>query len=77
MYDMRGNLDLGTWGAFKTGWWAVHIVGIIVVGYIGFWIGKTQQLDSQYTIESLTIESKVTQNKSVVDKQRFYFMCQN
>lgn len=38
--DLRDRVDLGTWGAFRTGWWIVHIVGILVVGYIGYSIGN-------------------------------------
>ena len=38
MEEIRKNVDLGIWGAFRTGWWVLHIVGIVVVGYIGYWI---------------------------------------
>lgn len=40
MADLRDRSDLGTWGAFRTGWWVMHIVGIVVVGYIGYWLAK-------------------------------------
>lgn len=40
MSDLRDRLDLGTWGTFRTGWWVLHIVGILIVGYIGFWIAR-------------------------------------
>ena len=38
MADIRERIDLGTWGMFRTGWWVLHVVGIVVVGYIGYWI---------------------------------------
>lgn len=38
MSDLRDRINLGTWGVFRTGWWIIHIVGIVVVGYIGYWI---------------------------------------
>jgi len=38
MDEVRDRIDLGTWGAFRTGWWVLHVVGIVVVGYIGYWI---------------------------------------
>jgi len=36
--DVRDRIDLGTWGFLRTGWWILHIIGILVVGYIGYWI---------------------------------------
>lgn len=38
--DLRERIDLGTWGMFRTGWWILHIVSVIVVGYIGYWIAR-------------------------------------
>jgi len=38
MSELRDRIDLGTWGAFRTGWWVLHIVGVFVIGYIGYWI---------------------------------------
>lgn len=38
MGELRDRIDLGTWGAFRTGWWVLHVVGIVVVGYIGYWL---------------------------------------
>ena len=40
MEESRERMDLGTWGAFRTGWWILHVVGIVVVGYIGYWIAR-------------------------------------
>jgi hypothetical protein len=36
--NVRESMDLGTWGFLRTGWWILHIVGILIVGYIGYWI---------------------------------------
>lgn len=40
MSDVRNNIVLGTWGAFRTGWWVLHVIGILVVGFIGYWLGR-------------------------------------
>lgn len=40
MGELRDRIDLGTWGAFRTGWWVLHVVGIVVVGYIGYWLAR-------------------------------------
>jgi hypothetical protein len=40
MADIRERIDLGTWGMFRTGWWVLHVVGVVVVGYIGYWIAR-------------------------------------
>ena len=40
MDESRDRMELGTWGAFRTGWWVLHVVGIVVVGYIGYWIAR-------------------------------------
>ena len=37
--DVRDRMDLGTWGTFRAGWWVLHAIGILVVGYIGYWMG--------------------------------------
>lgn len=37
---MDNTRDLGTWGTFRTGWWVLHIVSIVLIGYIGFWIAR-------------------------------------
>lgn len=29
---------LGTWAFLKTGWWVLHVVSIIAVGYLGYYI---------------------------------------
>jgi hypothetical protein len=39
MSDVRDRVDLGTWGAFRTGWWVLHAAGIIAIGYLGYWVG--------------------------------------
>ena len=36
--DVRNTMDLGAWGFLRTGWWILHIVAILAVGYIGYWI---------------------------------------
>lgn len=38
MEESKKQIDLGTWGAFRAGWWVLHIVAVLVVGYIGYWI---------------------------------------
>lgn len=38
MDEVREQIDLGTWATFRTGWWVLHVVGIVVIGYIGYWI---------------------------------------
>lgn len=38
--DFRDRVDLGTWGTFRTGWWVIHILSILIVGYIGYRIGS-------------------------------------
>jgi hypothetical protein len=40
MSDIRERIDLGTWGMFRVGWWVIHVVGIFVVGYIGYWLAR-------------------------------------
>lgn len=40
MADIRERIDLGTWGMFRIGWWVVHVIGIVVVGYIGYWLAR-------------------------------------
>lgn len=40
MDESKKELDLGTWGTFRTGWWVLHVISVIVVGYIGFWIAR-------------------------------------
>ncbi|MDA8226638.1 MAG: hypothetical protein M0T74_02845 [Desulfitobacterium hafniense] len=42
MSDVSDKIELGTWGAFRTGWWILHVVSIIVVGYIGYWLGLSR-----------------------------------
>ena len=37
MSDNVRNYDLGTWGFLKTGWWVLHVVGIALFIYIGYW----------------------------------------
>lgn len=34
----RNEVDLGTWATFQPGWWVLHIISIIVVGYLGYFI---------------------------------------
>jgi hypothetical protein len=36
--NIRENIELGTWAFLGTGWWVLHVVGILAVGYIGYWI---------------------------------------
>lgn len=36
--EVKKNVELGTWGAFRTGWWVLHVIAILLVGYIGYWI---------------------------------------
>ncbi len=38
MMKKRSEVDLGTWAAFQPGWWALHVISIIVVGYLGYYI---------------------------------------
>ena len=38
--DVRDRIELGTWAFLRSGWWVLHIVAIIVVAYIGYWIGR-------------------------------------
>lgn len=40
MDGTRSRIELGTWGAFRTGWWILHIIGIGAVGFIGYWIAR-------------------------------------
>jgi hypothetical protein len=40
MGELRDRIDLGTWGVFRTGWWVLHVVSIVVVGYIGYWLAR-------------------------------------
>jgi hypothetical protein len=37
--DVRNTMDLGNWAFLRTGWWVLHIIAILAVGYIGYWIG--------------------------------------
>ena len=37
---LRNPIELGTWATFRTGWWVLHVVGIVIVGYIGYWIAR-------------------------------------
>ena len=39
--DVKDRTDLGTWGFLRTGWWILHIVGIVVVAYLGYYIFKS------------------------------------
>ncbi|WP_169738595.1 hypothetical protein [Desulfofalx alkaliphila] len=34
----RNSPDLGTWATFQPGWWVLHLISIIVVGYLGYYI---------------------------------------
>ncbi len=34
----RKEVNLGTWATFQPGWWVLHIISIIVVGYLGYYI---------------------------------------
>ncbi len=38
--DVREKLELGTWGFLRSGWWILHIVAIIVVAYLGYYVFK-------------------------------------
>jgi hypothetical protein len=40
MSDVRDRMDLGTWGFLRSGWWVLHVVGIIVVAYLGYYVFK-------------------------------------
>lgn len=40
MSELQERVELGTWGFLKTGWWVLHVVGILIVGYLGYWIAK-------------------------------------
>lgn len=39
--DVREKLELGTWGFLRSGWWVLHIVAIIVVAYLGYYVFKS------------------------------------
>lgn len=30
--------DLGYWAFLRTGWWIVHFVSIIAIGYLGYYL---------------------------------------
>ncbi len=40
MSELHERIELGTWGFLRTGWWVLHVVGILIVGYLGFWIAN-------------------------------------
>ena len=40
MSEVRDRIDLGIWGFLRSGWWILHVVAIIVVAYIGYWVGR-------------------------------------
>lgn len=40
MSDIRDRMDLGTWGFLRAGWWVLHVVAILAVGYVGYWIAQ-------------------------------------
>jgi hypothetical protein len=42
MDDVKSN-DLGTWGYLGAGWWVLHIVGIALFIYIGYYLGHYYQ----------------------------------
>ena len=38
--EVRDRLELGTWGFLRSGWWILHVVAIIVVAYLGYYVFK-------------------------------------
>lgn len=40
MSDMRDNMELGTWGTFRAGWWILHAVSTLVIGWAGYRLGR-------------------------------------
>lgn len=34
----KGEVDLGTWATFQPGWWVLHVISIVVVGYLGYYL---------------------------------------
>lgn len=41
MCDLRDRMELGTWGTFRTGWWILHIITIVIVGFVGYRLGRS------------------------------------
>lgn len=35
-----GDYELGTFEFLKTGWWVLHVVAIIAIFYLGYWLGS-------------------------------------
>ncbi len=38
MSDVSDRMDLGTWGFLRAGWWILHIVTIVAVAYLGYYV---------------------------------------
>ena len=37
MSDDVKEYELGTWGFLRAGWWALHVIGIVLFMYIGYY----------------------------------------
>ncbi|MDA8442808.1 MAG: hypothetical protein M0Z55_10595 [Peptococcaceae bacterium] len=36
--DIRDRIDMGTFGFLRSGWWVLHVVAIVAVAYLGYYI---------------------------------------
>lgn len=41
MSDIRDQMELGTWGTFRIGWWILHAISLIVIGGAGYRMGRS------------------------------------
>lgn len=37
MDQVKSFPHLGTWAFLKSGWWVVHVISIILFGYLGYY----------------------------------------